>query len=74
MPLKQMSEAVSRFRSELVYCQEEASQICFVDRLQTPPSAPNPDILQRSPWKSLRGAARDADQSIQAKIRFLKSL
>lgn len=74
MPLKQMSKAVSPFRSELVYCQEEVLQISLLNQLKKRLSAPNPDIRQRSPLKSVKGAAHDADKGIQAKIRFSKSL
>ena len=59
MPLKQMSKAVSAFRSELVYCQEEVLQICLFNQLKKL-SAPNPDILQCGPLKSVNGAAHDA--------------
>lgn len=61
MPLKQMSEAVSPFRSELVYCQEEVLQICLLNQLKKLLSAPNPDVLQRGPLKSANGTAHDAD-------------
>lgn len=61
MPLKQMSKAVSLFRSELVYCQEEVLQICLFNQLKKLLSAPNLNILQCGPLKSVDGAAQNAD-------------
>lgn len=67
-----MSKAVSQIRAGILSRRSLAD--LFVEPAQKTISAPNPDMLQCGLLKLLNGAAHDADQGIQAKIRFARSL
>lgn len=60
MPLKQMSQAVSCFRSELVDCQEEALQICLFRTLLSAQNTAVSSTSRYAPARTMAISARDS--------------